>query len=40
MEMKQLWLFKSCRPSEFVSNVTTDEGGALSVWDRGRDELH
>jgi hypothetical protein len=28
---------QSCRPSEFVSNVWC---GALSDWDRDRDELH
>ena len=38
--MKQLWLFKSCRPTEFVSNVITGGGVGISIWDRAGDELH
>ena len=34
MEKKQQWLFKSCRPTEFVSNVIIGGGGGFSIWDR------
>jgi hypothetical protein len=40
MEKKQQWLFKSYRPTEFVSYVITGEGGGPSVWDRCGDKFH
>jgi hypothetical protein len=40
MEKKQQWLIKSCRPTEFVSNVITGGGGGLSLWDRYGDKFH
>jgi len=40
MEKKQQWLFKSCRPTEFVSNVTISGNGGLSIWDRYEDKFH
>jgi hypothetical protein len=41
MEVKQQWLFNSCRPTEFFfffSNVII--GGELSIWDRDGDEFY
>jgi hypothetical protein len=40
MEKKQQWLFKSCRPTEFVSNVIIGGGGELSIWDRYGVKFH
>jgi hypothetical protein len=37
MEMKEQWLFNSCRHTDFFNVII---GGGLSIWDRDGDEFH